>query len=79
MGAGREARVRVDPDRCVHTLQCTYHAPAVFDVDENGELVHAEHVSARSADAADNAADLCPSRAITVTRHTVRPTLGSES
>lgn len=57
-------------DRCVYTLQCTYHAPAVFDVDDNGEMTYTEAVPAEAEAAVDQAAELCPSQAILVTRTT---------
>lgn len=73
MAAGPGARIDVDTDSCVYTLQCTYHAPTVFDVDEHGEMIYSSEVSADTVEAAQYAADLCPSRAIRVTRHTARP------
>lgn len=62
------ARIDVDMDRCVYTLQCTYHAPAVFDVDDDGEMTYTEEVPAGAEEAVDRAADLCPSQAIRITR-----------
>lgn len=62
-------RVEVDLERCVHTLQCTYHAPAVFDVDDDGEMTYTEDVPAGAGESAERAAELCPSQAIRVTRH----------
>ena len=62
------AQISVDRDKCVHTLQCTYHAPEFFDVDDNGEMTHADEVPASGEDAVHRAAELCPSLAITLTR-----------
>ena len=61
------ARVRVDTDRCVFTMQCTYHAPDVFDIDDDGEMTYRGEITATERDAVALAAELCPSRAITVT------------
>ncbi|TCK21415.1 ferredoxin [Pseudonocardia endophytica] len=78
MAAGRRARVDVDTDSCVYTLQCTYYAPTVFDVDEHGEMVFTPHLPAEAVEAAEYAAELCPSRAIRVTRHTAPPSRSNQ-
>lgn len=65
---GGRRRVSVDMDRCVYTLQCTYHAPAVFDVNDDGEMTHTPEVPDDALDAVERAAKLCPSQAIRVMR-----------
>jgi ferredoxin len=60
--------VSVDMDRCVYTLQCTFHAPEVFDVNDDGEMTYSDAVSAGSEEAVATAASLCPSQAIAVLR-----------
>ncbi|MCE3551224.1 ferredoxin [Pseudonocardia sp. RS11V-5] len=54
----------VDMDRCVYTLQCTYHAPTVFDVNDDGEMTYTTEVAGDAAEAVRTAAELCPSQAI---------------
>ena len=62
------ARVDVDTDRCIYTLQCTYHAPDVFDVDEDGQMIYTRQVPPGTEEAVELAAELCPSRAIRLSR-----------
>lgn len=55
--------------RCFYTLQCTYHSPAVFDVDDDGEMTYHRAVPFEARESAEYAAELCPSQAIRITRN----------
>ncbi|MCK9903752.1 ferredoxin-1 [Parafrankia colletiae] len=62
------ARLTVDESCCVGAGRCVSVAPALFDQDEDGLVVVVHEVlPAGALPAAHEAADLCPSRAITVT------------
>ena len=63
-GAG--VRIAVDRGLCESHGQCVYTAPEVFDLDDDGELVHPDEVSESDRAAVDGAAAACPVRAITV-------------
>ncbi|HEV7625130.1 MAG TPA: ferredoxin [Streptomyces sp.] len=61
-------RLRVDRERCIGAGMCALTAPEVFDQDpDDGRvlLLHAEPSTARRA-AAQMAAGVCPSGAITL-------------
>ncbi|MGW9556284.1 ferredoxin [Nocardiopsis sp. NPDC055551] len=62
-------RVRVDREVCVGAGMCALTEPEVFDQDpEDGRVVLSEPVPPpESFDRVDEAADVCPSGAITVT------------
>lgn len=58
-------RAIVDHDRCNGHGRCYAVAPELFDVDDDGNSVVVEiSVSPEQADAAQEAAGACPSRAI---------------
>ncbi|TQE37065.1 ferredoxin [Streptomyces ipomoeae] len=64
----RMTRLRVDRERCIGAGMCALTAPEVFDQDpDDGRvlLLHAEPPTAHRA-AAQMAAGVCPSRAITL-------------
>jgi ferredoxin len=62
--------VAVDSDVCVSSGNCASIAPGVFDQDEEiGTVILLKsHVGPEEAQAVLTAENLCPSRAITVTR-----------
>lgn len=68
MTDGPAAQVTVDRDLCVSSGMCESLAPAVFEIDDDGELVVLQDVvqDALLADA-QAAARSCPTRALTVT------------
>lgn len=58
-------RVKVDGDRCQGHARCHALAPAVFEVDEYGFALAGEfEVPVEELDAAEDAAQGCPERAI---------------
>lgn len=58
--------MRVDVDRklCDNHGQCAIVAPAVFQMDDNSELVFDAHPADSYLDEVDEAADVCPMQAI---------------
>lgn len=63
-------RLRVARERCIGAGMCALTAPEVFDQDDDGRvlLLHAEPPTAHRA-AAQMAAGVCPSGAITLHEH----------
>jgi ferredoxin len=59
-------RVEWDEDRCALSALCTGLAPEVFRVDENGGLAISTELDDAQLQAAQNAADSCPTQAITI-------------
>ncbi len=60
-------KIRVEREKCQGHNRCVDICPGVFDTDELGyALVSTETVPAELEDDAQNAADSCPERAITV-------------
>lgn len=59
-------RVNVDMHRCARHGQCTIVAPAVFTITEDNELVYASDVDESLRDLVEEAADVCPTAAITI-------------
>jgi ferredoxin len=60
------ARISVDRAACKLHGECTAQAPEIFSLDAAGELTYREEIDAAEADAAEDAAFLCPTQAITV-------------
>lgn len=59
-------RVEIDIDRCALSALCTALAPEVFDVDDTHVVVAAD-IGEAALSAAVEAANACPTGAITVT------------
>jgi ferredoxin len=60
-------KVIVDRDICQNHGQCVFAAPQVFELDEEGELVVLDDEPDESLrDAVEEAADVCPTQAITL-------------
>jgi ferredoxin len=57
--------VKVDPDACMGSGNCTYEAPGVFELDDDSIAVVVDPAAA-PADRVVAAARKCPARAITV-------------
>ncbi|EPZ18390.1 ferredoxin [Mycobacteroides abscessus] len=60
-------RVEIDIDRCALSALCTALAPEVFDVDDPHVVVAAADIGEAALSAAVEAANACPTGAITVT------------
>lgn len=58
-------RISIDPDRCMGSGSCSFHAPATFDVGEDDVAVVLDPAG-DPPDAVRRAADGCPTQAITV-------------
>jgi len=59
--------VSVDRAKCDNHGQCTFSAPTVFRLDNNGVLEYDETVDESLRHDVEEAADVCPLQAITVT------------
>jgi len=62
-------RVVTDTERCVGSGQCVLTEPAVFDQsDDDGTVVLLkEHVEGEQLEAAEEAVNMCPSQALSIT------------
>lgn len=59
-------KVRVDPDLCTGCGVCVDTCPEVFELRDDISVVLVDVVPEEHADAARDAADACPTEAITV-------------
>lgn len=59
-------QVFVDRAKCDNHGQCTFSAPTVFRLDEQGILQYEENVDESLRDDVEEAADVCPLQAILV-------------
>ena len=59
-------QVYVDRAKCDNHGQCTFSAPTVFRLDEQGILQYEENVDESLRDEVEEAADVCPLQAILV-------------
>ena len=59
-------RVEWDENRCALSALCTGLAPDVFSVDEGGGLAVSTEFGGEQRQAVQDAADSCPTQAITV-------------
>jgi len=65
---GREVAVNVDPNRCVRFGFCEQEAPEVFRLRGDGRLTYRPSVPADDAEAVIRAAQVCPARAVVLSR-----------
>ncbi len=61
-------QVYVDRAKCDNHGQCTFSAPTVFRLDDNGVLQYEENVDESLRDEVEEAADVCPLQAIRVSQ-----------
>jgi ferredoxin/DMSO/TMAO reductase YedYZ heme-binding membrane subunit len=61
-----DVTVSVDPTRCARFGFCEHEAPSIFSLRSDGRLAYRSSVSADQAEAAMQAAMVCPARAITL-------------
>ena len=59
-------QVHVDRTKCDNHGQCTFSAPTVFRLDDDGVLHYEENVDESLRDEVEEAADVCPLQAIRV-------------
>ena len=59
-------KVYVDMDKCQHYGQCTFEAPTVFALNDDGKLEYVGDVDDALADQVEAAADVCPMQAIEI-------------
>ena len=57
-------KIYVDMDKCQHYGQCTFEAPTVFALNDDGKLEYVGDVDDALADQVEAAADVCPMQAI---------------
>lgn len=67
---GRDVTIRFDGARCIHARFCVLQAPAVFRANTPGTWIFPD---AMAVDRLVAVAEMCPSGAITYTRHDDRP------
>ena len=59
-------KVYVDMDKCQHYGQCTFEAPTVFALNDDGTLEYVGEVDDALADQIEAAVDVCPMQAIEI-------------
>jgi ferredoxin len=59
-------RITVDFDKCQSFGMCCLEAEHLFVLDDAGLLTHSADIHDGERDAADRAADICPTQAITI-------------
>jgi len=59
-------KIYVDMDKCQHYGQCTFEAPTVFALNDEGKLEYVGDVDDALADQVEAAADVCPMQAIEI-------------
>jgi len=59
-------KVVVDMSKCQHYGQCCFEAEDVFQLDDDGKLVHAAEADESRRSDVESAADVCPMQAITI-------------
>ena len=59
-------KIYVDMDKCQHSGQCTFEAPTVFALNDDGKLEYVGDVDDALADQVEAAADVCPMQAIEI-------------
>ena len=57
-------KIYVDMEKCQHYGQCTFEAPTVFALNDDGKLEYVGDVDDALADQVEAAADVCPMQAI---------------
>ena len=59
-------KIFVDMEKCQHYGQCTFEAPTVFALNDDGKLEYVGEVDDALADQVEAAADVCPMQAIEI-------------
>ena len=59
-------KIYVDMDTCQHYGQCTFEAPTVFALNDDGKLEYVGEVDDALLEQVEAAADVCPMQAITI-------------
>ena len=59
-------KIYVDMEKCQHYGQCTFEAPTVFALNDDGKLQYVGDVDDALADQVEAAADVCPMQAIEI-------------
>jgi ferredoxin len=60
--------IEIDPELCMGSGSCVFHAPAVFDLDDDAGLASVRDPDGAPFDRIDFVARACPAGAITITR-----------
>lgn len=69
---GHEVTVNVDPKRCERFGFCEHEAPEVFRLRTDGRLAYRANVSPHETNAVIRAVEVCPARAISLTKHATK-------
>ena len=59
-------KIYVDMEKCQHYGQCTFEAPTVFALNDDGKLEYVGDVDDALAGQVEAAADVCPMQAIEI-------------
>jgi ferredoxin len=59
-------KIYVDMEKCQHYGQCTFEAPTVFALNDDGKLEYVGDVDDALADQVEAASDVCPMQAIEI-------------
>ena len=59
-------KIYVDMEKCQHYGQCTFEAPTVFALNDDGKLEYVGEVDDALAEQVEAAADVCPMQAISI-------------
>lgn len=59
-------KVIVDADKCQHYGQCTFEAPEVFEMNDDGLLEYKDEVDDALLEKVEAAVDICPMQAISI-------------
>ena len=59
-------KIYVDMEKCQHYGQCTFEAPTVFALNDDGKLEYVGDVDDALAAQVEAAADVCPMQAIEI-------------
>ena len=59
-------KVIVDMDKCQHYGQCTFEAPTVFSLNDEGHLEYVGEVDDSLREQIEAAVDVCPMQAIEI-------------
>jgi ferredoxin len=59
--------IDIDMDKCQNYGQCVFEAEDIFQLDDDGEIQFTKEVPNDRLDDVENAVDVCPMQAISIT------------
>ncbi len=60
-------KIDIDMDKCQHYGQCVFEAEDIFQLDDDGNIQYTKEVPNDRQDDVENAVDVCPMQAISIT------------